>query len=63
MGVSGLQNEEDVLATHSVSSGHEENAVKTSSGATHYGPRGGYRGRKRAGGEKTTCDWEGETQQ
>lgn len=61
-GVSGVQNEEDVLAMHSIS-GQEETAVRTSSGTSHYGPRGGYCGRKGAGGVKTTCDWEGETQQ
>lgn len=40
-GVSGLQNEEDVLAMHAISGGQEETAVRTSSGTTHYGPRGG----------------------
>lgn len=41
LGVSALQNEEDVPAMHSLSSGQEETAVRTSSRTAHYGPRGG----------------------
>lgn len=57
--VCGLQDEADVLATHSISSGEAESAAKMSSGKIHYGPSGGYCcKKKRAGGVKITCGGE-----
>lgn len=58
----GLQDEADVLATHSISSGEAETAARMSSRKIHYGPRGGYCCCKKikikikgAGGVKITC--------
>lgn len=40
--VSGLQNESDVLATLSISSGQAETAARMRSRKIYYGPNGGY---------------------